>query len=382
LLNFDLMARRSRLLHLCQTALLLGCVLLASGCKDPKREAELQAREQKAQAHEKQLQAQEQELAKRSEALQQREADLAKAQQAIKDQQAEMEKRLKAMEDRMAKQEADLTQRHKELDRMEAEMKAAKVAYEMKVRRGPAPSVTSERILVLDAQSNEVLYERNPDKRNAIASTTKILTATIIIETGDMDKEVVIEESDTICAPVKMGLKTGEKYTRRDLLTALMVKSSNDIAQALARDNAGSVEAFVEKMNARAKELGCEDSLFINPNGLPPVNDQVDPYSTPRDLAKIAMHADKLDDLRAMVKLKTYTFKKGDGKSVVLENTNRVLRTCEFCDGMKTGYTQAAGHCLVCTGERDGKRRIVVVLNGTPTGVWKDAESLLLWSLK
>lgn len=361
-------------LFIFRTALVL-CALMMTGCKDPKREAELLAREQ-------QVQARADELAKKEADLQHREAELVKGQDAIKAAQAAMDKRLTEMEDRMAKHEAEIAQRHKDLDRMEAEMKAAKVAYEMKVRRGPAPAVTSERIIVIDPETNEVLYERNPDKRNAIASTTKILTATIIIETGDLDKEVTIEESDTICAPVKMGLKTGEKYTRRDLLTALMVKSSNDIAQALARDNAGSVEAFVAKMNARAKELDCEDSFFINPNGLPPINDQPDPYSTPRDLVKMAAHADKLPDLRAMVKLKTYTFKKGDGKATVLENTNRVLRTCEFCDGMKTGFTQAAGHCLVCTGERNGKRRIVVVLNGSTTSVWKDAESLLLWSLK
>jgi D-alanyl-D-alanine carboxypeptidase (penicillin-binding protein 5/6) len=193
---------------------------------------------------------------------------------------------------------------------------------------------------------------------------------------------MVVEQADTECAPVRMGIKAGERYTRRDLLTALMVKSSNDIAQALARDNAGSLPAFVAKMNAKAKELGCTECRFINPNGLPPVDDQPDPYCTARDLAKIARVADKLPDLREMVKLKTYSFVKGDGKPMLLENTNRVLRTYEFCDGMKTGYTQAAGHCLVASGERDGRRRIVVVLNGSTTGVWKDAQALLEWALR
>lgn len=368
-------SHRPALAALMRTTVLVVWVLVVAGCKDPKREAALVAREQAAAQKEAAL-------AQREDALVKREAELSKAQQAVRDQQTAMEKRLKEVEAKMAKHEEDIAQRHKELDRLEAEMKAMKVAYETKVKRGPAPSITAERVIVIDAASDEVLYERNPEKRNAIASTTKIMTAILIIENGDLDKEVIIEESDTKCAPVKMGLKTGEKYTRRNLLTALMVKSSNDIAQALARDNAGSVAAFVEKMNAKAKEMGCADTLFINPNGLPPINDQPEPYSTPRDLVKMAAKADKLADLRAMVKLKTYTFTKGDGKTVLLENTNRVLRTYEYCDGMKTGYTQAAGYCLVATGERDGKRRIVVVLNGTSSGVWKDAEALLQWALK
>jgi len=82
------------------------------------------------------------------------------------------------------------------------------------------------------------------------------------------------------------------------------------------------------------------------------------------------------------VKLKNYSLELASGKTIVLENTNHVLRTCEFCDGMKTGFTEASGHCLVATGEHDGKRRIVIVLNGTSTGVWKDAQALLEWALK
>ena len=368
-------SRPPALAALIRTTFLVVWVLGAVACKDQKREAAILAREQAAAGKEDAL-------AKREAALVTREAALAKDQQAVRDQQIAMENRLKEIEAKMVKHDEDLAHRHKELDRLESEMKAMKVAYETKVKRGPAPSITAERVIVIDAENDEVLYERNPEKRNAIASTTKVMTAILIIAIGDLDTEVVIEESDTKCAPVKMGLKTGERYTRRNLLTALMVKSSNDIAQALARDNAGSVAAFVEKMNAKAKEMGCADTLFINPNGLPPINDQPEPYSTPRDLVKMAAMADKLPDLRAMVKLKTYTFLKGDGKSTLLENTNRVLRTYEYCDGMKTGYTQAAGYCLVATGERDGKRRIVVVLNGTSSGVWKDAEALLQWALK
>jgi D-alanyl-D-alanine carboxypeptidase (penicillin-binding protein 5/6) len=161
----------------------------------------------------------------------------------------------------------------------------------------------------------------------------------------------------------------------------VLVKSSNDIAQALARDNAGSVAAFVEKMNEKAKALGLQNTHFVNPHGLPGLTDD-QPYSTARDLAVIAKWADKMPEIRAIVKLQSYKFKKPDGKFIDLANTNRVLRTASYCDGMKTGYTDAAGYCLVATGERNGRRRIVVILNDTESGVWKDAQALLDWALK
>lgn len=361
---------------------LLVVLLAVSGCDDPRREAELRAREDQVKLAEEKLKVREAEATRLVTATRKREEALAAESQLM----AERGQRLKQQEADLAglkaKFEQEVAARHAELDKLEADFKATKLAFEMKARRGPPPAITSQRVVVFNPADGEILYERNADFKGAIASTTKLLTAILIIEAGDLDKEMVIEQSDTECAPVRMGLKAGERYTRRDLLTALMVKSSNDIAQALARDNAGSVAAFVKKMNAKAAELGCKEFLFINPNGLPPVDDQPDPYCTARDLARIARVADLLPDLRAMVKLKTYPFTKGDGKTVVLDNTNRVLRTYEFCDGMKTGYTQAAGHCLVSSAERDGKRRIVVVLNGSTTGVWKDSQALLEWALK
>jgi serine-type D-Ala-D-Ala carboxypeptidase (penicillin-binding protein 5/6) len=338
--------------------------LLLGSCRDAEREAELVVLQGNAKA-----------AVEKAEA---READ------AIKDRKLaiELQAKLTQHEAELSEMQAYIAHRQKELDAIELEMKQAKVAYETKLKRGPLPNLDAERIIVLNPDEDEVLYERNADRQGAIASTTKILTAILIIEAGDLDKDVIIEDSDTRCAPVKMGLKKDEHYTRRSLLTALMVKSSNDIAQALARDNAGSIEAFVAKMNKRAKELGCGDCLFINPNGLPPINDQPEPHCTARDLAKLTVHADKLPDLRAMVKLKTYVFKRPNGREETLHNTNRVLSSCDYCDGFKTGFTSAAGYCLVATGERNGRRRIVIVLNGSQGGVWRDAENLLMWALK
>jgi serine-type D-Ala-D-Ala carboxypeptidase (penicillin-binding protein 5/6) len=342
-------------------SLLCGLILtsaLLTSCGDPKREANLRWREEEVNAKETRLAVRENQVAEDRRAAEVLQADL-------------------------SQKLASVQKREKELTVLEETARKAKVFYETKAKRGSVPSTEARRILVIDPDSpQEALYQKNADLKGAIASTTKIMTALVIVEAGDLDKIITIEESDTKCAPVRIGLKKGETYTRRNLLTALMVKSSNDIAQALARDNAGSVAAFVAKMNTRAKELGCPNTLFINPNGLPPVDDQPNPYSTCYDLAKVTMAADKLKEVREMVKLKSYWFQKSDGTRVPLENTNRVLRTCEYCDGFKTGYTEAAGYCLVASGQRDGRRRIVVVLNGERDSVWRDAENLLEWALK
>ena len=317
----------------------------------------------------------------REEEVAAKEADLVKRERTLMEQRQAAE----ALEAQVKQQQALLAAREKTLADNEEKVKQAKVAWETKLRRGPPPSTSCEREIVIDPATDEVYFEHNADRRGAIASTTKIMTALLLAEAGDMDKELTVEKEDTECAPVRIGLKVGETYTRRDLLTALLVKSSNDIAQALARDNAGSLEAFAEKMNQRARDLGCKDTLYINPHGLPPINGQPEPYCTARDLVHIAMAADKRPEIREIVKLKNYDFYMGSGdkkKKIALENTNHVLRTCEWCDGMKTGFTEAAGHCLVATGERDGRRRIVVVLNGNSTSVWKDAQALLEWALK
>jgi len=243
--------------------------------------------------------------------------------------------------------------------------------------RGPIPAVRAGRVIVVDGKTGDILAEKNADVRGPVASTQKLLTSLIIVESGNLEEYLVVQESDTDCAPVRIGLKEGETYPRIQLLTALLVKSSNDIAQALARDNAGSIEAFVDKMNNRARALGMHDSHFVNPHGLP-ADDQ---YSTARDMARLALAADANPVIRDLVEVRRFDFIKGDGRAVRLDNTNRVMRNYVFCDGMKTGYTQLAGHCLVCSGEKDGRRRIAVVLSDNES-IWKDAQALLEWALR
>jgi serine-type D-Ala-D-Ala carboxypeptidase (penicillin-binding protein 5/6) len=290
----------------------------------------------------------------------------------------EKERELAATQIQLEQQRAELELLKQSLQDEIAKLKQQQATLALRERRGPAPRVGAQRVIVFDPASDEIYYEKNADVKGQIASTQKLMTALVIAEAGGLDEFVTIAEEDCKCPPVRFGLKAGDRYTRRQLLTALMVKSSNDIAQALARDNAGSLEGFAIKMNLRAKSLGMENSYFVNPNGLP----EDTQYSTARDMIQVAKAVDKIPEIREMVSLKTYVMKKPDGKEVLLENTNRVLRTMPECDGMKTGYTQAAGYCLVSSAERDGRRRISIIFNDTSFEVWRDSQALLEWALK
>ena len=131
------------------------------------------------------------------------------------------------------------------------------------------PKTTAASVIVVDANSGKILYEKNPDQTRPAASTQKLLTALIVSESGFLDRPVTVQPTDTMADPVKLNIKAGDTYQRIDLLRALLVKSPNDVARCLARDNAGSIEAFAEVMNRRAQQLGAVHSHFVNPNGLP-----------------------------------------------------------------------------------------------------------------
>jgi D-alanyl-D-alanine carboxypeptidase (penicillin-binding protein 5/6) len=231
--------------------------------------------------------------------------------------------------------------------------------------------------MVIDARSGEIFYEKNADAPRAAASTQKLLTALIVSERGFLDKSVVVEPVDTLAEPVKLNIKPGDTYQRIDLLRALLVKSPNDVARCLARDSAGSVEAFAELMNEKARQLGATHSHFLNPNGLPNPGQ----YSTARDLSIIAKAAYANPTIRSIVCLPQLVFRYANGRTRQLENTNKVLKRLPYCNGMKTGYTEAAGHCLIASGARPGRDIIVVVLGDSKAGVWQDASALLSWGL-
>jgi len=242
---------------------------------------------------------------------------------------------------------------------------------------GSIPKTSAVSVIVINAASGQVIYEKNADQMRAPASTTKLLTGLIVAESGNLDRPVVVQQTDTLAEPVKLNIKPGDTYQRYDLLRALLVKSPNDVARCLARDNAGSIEAFADKMNQRAFALGARNSRWVNPNGLPDARQ----YSTARDLSTIARVAYANPLIRSIVCLPQLNFRYANGRTRELENTNKLLKRLPYCNGMKTGYTEAAGKCLIASGSRPGKDIIVVVLCESHSGVWKDAGALLAWAL-
>jgi len=252
------------------------------------------------------------------------------------------------------------------------------VSFPVSVSGSNPPVITAKAAVLFDAQTGKIILKHNETESRPVASTQKLLTALIVAESGNLDKPVIIDKSDTMVLPTKLGIRAGEVYTRRGLLVALLVKSANDVAVALARDNAGSVAAFAEKMNRRMADLKGTSSHFVNPNGLP-CDTQ---YSTARDMAIVARTVYANPILREIVGYRAISFRFNSGKTVILPNTNHLLRDYAFCNGMKTGYTDKAGHCLIASGSWRGKDIIAVIL-GEParSKIWKDGQSLLVYGL-
>lgn len=242
----------------------------------------------------------------------------------------------------------------------------------------PPPAVAGESAIVIDVVSGRVLYAKNADIPRAVASTQKIVTALCVLDAGNIDKPVVIDRSDGACEPTKLGLKPGEVYSRRELLKVLMVKSANDVGRCLARDVGGDQEGFAAIMNRKCASLGMRNSNFKNPHGLT----EPGQYSTARDMAIAARAAYHSPLIRSYTATKAFTFRFNDGHTRLLENTNKILKTLPYCDGLKTGTTNASGRCLVSSGSLNGRSVIVVVLKSNTPNIWSDSTKLLRWALE
>lgn len=229
-----------------------------------------------------------------------------------------------------------------------------------------ANAVSAEKALVLDALTGRVLYEKNADKQSLIASTTKIMTALIVCEQCNVLDRMRIPKEAVGIEGSSMYLKEGEVLTIQELLYGLMLSSGNDAAVALAIYCGGTVEGFAELMNDKAHVLGLKDTHFENPNGL----DSPGHYSTARDLAKLAAYAMKNPIFYKTVSAKTVTV-----GSRYLRNHNKLLWQLDGADGVKTGYTRAAGRILVSSATRAGRRLICVTLNDPND--WADHAALL-----
>jgi D-alanyl-D-alanine carboxypeptidase (penicillin-binding protein 5/6) len=241
----------------------------------------------------------------------------------------------------------------------------------------PAPDVKGVSVVVVDANSGDVLYQRNPDEKRPVGSTQKLLTSLIVAEQGNLDKEVVIDPIDELAEPTTLQLKPGTSYSKGSLLTALLVKSPNDVARALGRDTGGSLEDFADLMNRKAVSLGMNSSHFVNPNGLP----AEDQYSTAADMSKVARAAYANPVLRPIMATKYLSFRYADGHVHMLRNTNQTMRENWFCTGMKTGYTDKAKHCLVSSGSYNGREVITVILGSSKDRIFTDSAHMLRWAL-
>jgi len=206
----------------------------------------------------------------------------------------------------------------------------------------------------MELSTGTVLEESNADARLPMASTTKIMTAIIIVEDCNLDEVITVPDKAVGVEGSSIYLKKDEQIDIRDLLYGLMLRSGNDSATALAIHHSGSVEKFVEIMNMRAKNMDAECTHFTNPSGLP----DNEHYTTARDLCKIACYAMRNETFKEVVSTRSYK-----GKFRSYANKNKMLYNYDGANGVKTGYTMKAGRCLVSSAERNGMDVVTVVLN-------------------
>ena len=236
-------------------------------------------------------------------------------------------------------------------------------------------NLNSEAAILVEVSTGRILYEKNSTKQMYPASTTKVLTAILVIENCELDEIVTVRESALSNIPsgyVTCNLQVGEQLSVKDLLYALMIPSANDAAYVLAEYVAGSVEDFSVMMNDKARQLGCKSTHFVNPNGI----HEDSHYSTAYDLYLIADYAMKNEFFRNLVATTEYTLpatEKYPNEDRVLKTTNELLNEnsrkyfYKNAIGIKTGYTSKAGNCLIGGASRDGLEFIAVVLNGGTT---------------
>lgn len=239
------------------------------------------------------------------------------------------------------------------------------------------PKVNAISAVVVDGDTGRILWGKNENEPMAMASTTKIMTALVALENSDITKETTVSKNATLASPVKMHLSVGEKMTIEQLLYAMMLQSYNDSAVAVAEAVGGGVEKFCAMMNEKAKEIGCNDTVFETPNGL----DKGNHHSTAEDMSKIGVYALKNQKLMEIMNTRNYTFKSSK-TTYSFVNKDRLLSEYEGAIGMKTGFTGKAGHCFVGAANRGNITLVSVVLaSGWGTAgksrKWIDTKALL-----
>ncbi len=217
--------------------------------------------------------------------------------------------------------------------------------------------------ILIEASTGEVLFEKNADERLVPASMTKMMSMLVIIEAienGDLkwNQEIQVSESASSMGGSQILLETGEKMSVRDLFKGVAIASGNDAVVALAEAVAGTEDAFVQKMNDKAKELGLKNTNFKNPHGL----DTANHYSSARDMSLIAKELVKHEKVLEFTSVYEDYLRENTDRKIWLVNTNKLVRFYDGVDGLKTGFTEGAGYCLTATAKKDGMRVIAVVM--------------------
>ena len=239
------------------------------------------------------------------------------------------------------------------------------------------PTIAAKSAIVVDSMTGKVLYTKDCHTKRPPASTTKIMTAILALEHGNLDDKVCASAYACQTPNSSLHLKPGEVLTLHNLLYGLLLRSGNDAAVCTAEHIAGTEAKFVQMMNERAKELGAKDTHFVNPHGLY----KPEHYSTAYDLALIAQEAIRYPLFNEIVRTRrTHIERSMNAKDAYLTNHARFLWRFEGADGIKTGYTREAGRCFVGSATREGWRPIAVILKANDAGA--DAATLLNFIFK
>jgi D-alanyl-D-alanine carboxypeptidase (penicillin-binding protein 5/6) len=234
------------------------------------------------------------------------------------------------------------------------------------------PSITAGSAILIDGETGTVLYAKNEHMRRPPASTTKIMTALVALERGDLASIVTVSQRASRVEGSSLWLKSGQRLPLEELIEGTMLKSGNDGATAIAEHIAGTESAFVKLMNRKARQIGALNTQFKNSHGLPAAGH----YSTAFDLALTARYALRHHKFADIVKKKMTTIEfESQGWTPQFHNTNKLLWSLEGADGVKTGTTSEAGYCLVSSATRDGRQLIAVVLRSGAR--WQDSARLL-----
>lgn len=256
--------------------------------------------------------------------------------------------------------------------------------------------IQAKAAILIDANTGQILFDKNIHEKLYPASTTKLLTALIIVEDLSLSDQVIIDKDSPFTGGSRIYVEEGEKLTVEQLLNALLVESANDTAAALAIYHSGSLEDFAKVMNKKAKELGALNSNFVTPHGLPNKKH----ITTAYDLAQIAKNAYSNDIIRSIVKKSTYTipptnkvsetrYLKSSNKFLYSRSSNyllnyrgkKIFTKYDLINGMKTGYTDAAGNCLISSAKKGNRELISVVLKSPGKNVYIDSRKLIDYGL-